>query len=414
MEPVLQLFDSHTYNPNAKGRVYFIHQDSLNLTKIGRTDRDTHTRIKELQTGNPIQLRVICDYQCDNPVALESQLHKIFRQHKKFEEHQLQGEWFNLPDGILDGIDDIVRNRKTNMPYQSQLTPKILIPKISNYKSKSIKGKKTYRPPLIPGLPQCESEYVGWVKNMNKCIEALVKTCIWSRKSCSKEVIQFRCEFMKSYGHYKEIQELYICPCGDLRHICTHGETGQKFYGCRNYDRFTCRWPCYSVRRARVFVNEVITGPSIHDVIPQFNCAPVLKSEPELNLELDTEEAHLSEMDEPQHTTQNQPQDDYGEISNVINKFVNKRIEEASAANADLRNENRELRTQMNRVLAENDDLKAKLNMKNILQMDLSTMKAKLDKTLNAMDYPTPECDSDASESLLSPEPISKKRKMDH
>ena len=58
--------------------------------KIGRTSRDTKSRLAELSTGNAGDMRVVCEYKCGCSVnMLEVALHNHYKNIK------LSGEWFS-------------------------------------------------------------------------------------------------------------------------------------------------------------------------------------------------------------------------------------------------------------------------------------------------------------------------------
>ena len=73
--------------------VYFITDDN-NHVKIGVCSGDPTFRVKELQTGNPLKLRVYEKIETsrykDNVSSFD--LEKIF--HEKFKDYRLEGEWF--------------------------------------------------------------------------------------------------------------------------------------------------------------------------------------------------------------------------------------------------------------------------------------------------------------------------------
>lgn len=59
--------------------------------KIGKAN-DVEKRIKELQTGNPKELKIIRTIECDEIFAtrIECELHKILDKHK------IRGEWYSI------------------------------------------------------------------------------------------------------------------------------------------------------------------------------------------------------------------------------------------------------------------------------------------------------------------------------
>lgn len=73
------------------GYVYIIH-GGTGLCKIGMTTGDPYKRIAELQTGSPVELKIIAILATDKPQELEQALHKDFTHRRK------QGEWFQLTE----------------------------------------------------------------------------------------------------------------------------------------------------------------------------------------------------------------------------------------------------------------------------------------------------------------------------
>lgn len=71
--------------------VYFIANGEAQLSpiKIGRTN-SLKRRMSKLQTGNPVQLRLLGYIESADEAALEAKLHQKFRQERE------SGEWFNI------------------------------------------------------------------------------------------------------------------------------------------------------------------------------------------------------------------------------------------------------------------------------------------------------------------------------
>lgn len=67
-------------------RVYFIQAVNGGPIKIGFTAEDVRARCKQLQTGNPYELKVLA--WCHAPQSKEKELHK------QFASARLEGEWF--------------------------------------------------------------------------------------------------------------------------------------------------------------------------------------------------------------------------------------------------------------------------------------------------------------------------------
>lgn len=76
------------------GYVYLIEDVDNNRYKIGVT-KDLDNRLRNLQTGNSCELKLLCTYKTDYPYRLESMLHRSFEQYRE------KNEWFNLPKDIV-------------------------------------------------------------------------------------------------------------------------------------------------------------------------------------------------------------------------------------------------------------------------------------------------------------------------
>jgi len=72
-----------------KRYTYLIKDDDNGLYKIGIA-KDPQKRLKELQTGNPFQLRIVETYLSEYSNKVEKSLHRKYSHLKK------EGEWFNL------------------------------------------------------------------------------------------------------------------------------------------------------------------------------------------------------------------------------------------------------------------------------------------------------------------------------
>lgn len=80
--------------------IYFIHQEEKGnwLMKIGRA-KDIHRRLKQLQTGNPKELKIVGWIKSENDHLSERALHR------KYGAANVGGEWFNLqPADILEDL----------------------------------------------------------------------------------------------------------------------------------------------------------------------------------------------------------------------------------------------------------------------------------------------------------------------
>lgn len=72
------------------GKVYLL--QAGDLFKIGITRGSVKNRIKQLSTGNPINITIVSTYESDKASKVESVLHNTFKSKK------VKGEWFKLED----------------------------------------------------------------------------------------------------------------------------------------------------------------------------------------------------------------------------------------------------------------------------------------------------------------------------
>lgn len=68
--------------------------------KIG-VSKNTKNRIKNLSTGNHLDVNVIKEIKSEFPTKLEKRLHK------HFENKKIKGEWFSLNQADLEAFDSI-------------------------------------------------------------------------------------------------------------------------------------------------------------------------------------------------------------------------------------------------------------------------------------------------------------------
>ena len=88
-------------NSSSKGCVYLIADENNQVYKIGASRNSALKRMKQLQTGNANELKVVFKYDCNYPYRLESMLHN-WCSHKK-----VLNEWYSL------SIDDVLNFEKT-------------------------------------------------------------------------------------------------------------------------------------------------------------------------------------------------------------------------------------------------------------------------------------------------------------
>lgn len=89
------------FNQSSKGCVYLIADENNQVYKIGASRNCALKRMKQLQTGNANELKLIFKYCCNYPYRLETILHRKFS-HKK-----VHNEWYSL------SLDEVVNFEKT-------------------------------------------------------------------------------------------------------------------------------------------------------------------------------------------------------------------------------------------------------------------------------------------------------------
>lgn len=82
--------------------IYFIGSKKENICKIG-VSNNVEKRIKEIQCSCPFPVEVLIAYPVSDDYLIEKALHN------KYNEHRLNGEWFNLSviTEIHEGINEI-------------------------------------------------------------------------------------------------------------------------------------------------------------------------------------------------------------------------------------------------------------------------------------------------------------------
>ena len=115
-----------------KGYVYLI-EDVVNGTyKIGRTKHNPNIRLKQLQTGNANELRLVCFYKTDWPCRMESLLHNRFEQcnvnydifnkkYKKSEWYYLNKDQVNTFEDSCKEINNMINVMKDNVYFNKNL-----------------------------------------------------------------------------------------------------------------------------------------------------------------------------------------------------------------------------------------------------------------------------------------------------
>ncbi len=82
--------------------VYIIRAGRTRRLKIGITRKTPLERMKELQTGNPHQLRVVYARQTATCAAAEKRIHRRLASYRK------EGEWFAVPTEVAIAVSDAI------------------------------------------------------------------------------------------------------------------------------------------------------------------------------------------------------------------------------------------------------------------------------------------------------------------
>lgn len=83
-----------------KGLVYLIEDSENNMYKIGATRGKADKRMKQLQTGNCTELKIINTFETDYPYRLETMLHNKYKNLNVF------NEWFSLDSDIVSSFNE--------------------------------------------------------------------------------------------------------------------------------------------------------------------------------------------------------------------------------------------------------------------------------------------------------------------
>lgn len=85
--------------------VYFIRtMKSPRRVKVGKA-KHPEQRLKTLQTGNPVELKLIGKIRCQSDKhALE--IEKLF--HQKFKKYRIRGEWFKHADYLISQLYEFI------------------------------------------------------------------------------------------------------------------------------------------------------------------------------------------------------------------------------------------------------------------------------------------------------------------
>ena len=106
------------------GYVYLIRAMGTSHIKIGHTTGSLRSRLHDLQTGNPLPLEVLLCFYSPTPEKIEKKLHR------EFAEYRLRGEWFVLPEKIIEACEIFARyfTEKSRVIHTSNFlkTPQVL------------------------------------------------------------------------------------------------------------------------------------------------------------------------------------------------------------------------------------------------------------------------------------------------
>lgn len=83
-------------------------QEEGKIYKIGVTQKNISERIKELDNGNPKEIRVVSEYITEYPYKVEKFLHRIYDSKK------VKGEWFKLNQNEVKGFLVMCDNAEKN------------------------------------------------------------------------------------------------------------------------------------------------------------------------------------------------------------------------------------------------------------------------------------------------------------
>lgn len=79
------------------------------IYKIGYTNNKTKNRIKQLQTGTDSDLKLICEFETEFGMKLESILHRYFKYKK------IKNEWFSLD------LDEVLKFKEICQKIENNL-----------------------------------------------------------------------------------------------------------------------------------------------------------------------------------------------------------------------------------------------------------------------------------------------------
>ena len=108
----------HTKKTSCRGKelIYFIQQGEKGPVKIGHTSSNLMERVRALQLGNPLELKLIGSI--DGTPGIERALHK------KFSEFNMRGEWFKPDPNFMSQIKSILHSRSAQVDVPEKIIRK--------------------------------------------------------------------------------------------------------------------------------------------------------------------------------------------------------------------------------------------------------------------------------------------------
>lgn len=95
--------------------IFYVIRNNSNHYKLGITNRDANTRLKEFETGNSEELFIVKTFFTKHGRTFESTMHRRFK-HK-----HLKGEWFELDEKDLNTLDDILSETEKNLDIVAEI-----------------------------------------------------------------------------------------------------------------------------------------------------------------------------------------------------------------------------------------------------------------------------------------------------
>ena len=100
--------------------IYLLKLDGFNTYKIG-ISKDPKKRVKQLQTGSPEIIEILCTYKSDWAFKIESTLHRRYLQ------NNIRGEWFEFNYLNKDIFLNECKKICTNLTYIKENATKIFL-----------------------------------------------------------------------------------------------------------------------------------------------------------------------------------------------------------------------------------------------------------------------------------------------